>query len=316
MRGSTSALTCSPLTVMFTCIANSFPLCSRTARPRCAVCGWSSSEARCRLYSAVPRMSVTGSQASRGAPARLGECLLGSRLAGQRRRKLNQCGTVRIDRGQAHPGGGNRVAIERDRRAGRRDRPVADPPFDLRVGTGGVVPHRNPDLDQHLVVAPRRSRTGRGGSRRSRSRAHPTVPAPGTPHPAPRTRSSDPRLDRPGTANRRACRGCAPPDRRSPVRHRGRSGTPRPGSSDSSSSVPGHGADPNQGRIGDHVSQLEPRSLMSIRYRGWRCAASSSAAGCARPRQPARLPPTDRVARSAWSTLVARSYSNGPGTCM
>src|SRR5262249_13698830 len=91
-----------------------------------------------------------------GAAAGLGEDLFGGRPADQRGRKFVQRGGIGVDRGQAQPGGGDRLAVERDAGTGGGDRPVTDPSFHLRVRARSVEPHRNPNLDQNLVVGERR----------------------------------------------------------------------------------------------------------------------------------------------------------------
>ena len=231
--------------------------------------------------------------------------------------ELGQCRRVGVDRGQPHPGGGDRVTVERDRRARRRDGPVAHSPFDFRVGTRRVVPHRDPDLDQHLVVRQRGLVRARRGSRRSGSRAHPTARGPGTPLRAPCTPSSGPRPGRPGTATRRWCRGCGPPGRRSPVRRRGRSGTPRPGRRTRAASRWRIIA-PMRTSVGSviDVAQLGARSLMSIRYSGLAMRSFIIGSRLCPPATTRASSPSRSSSPMACSTPVARSYSKGPGTCM
>ena len=213
-----------------------------------------SSEARCRLYSAVPRTSVTGSQACGGPAARLGEDLLGGRLADQGRRQFSQRGPVGLHRGQARLG--RRLSTSPSSviaASGRRDRPVADPPFDFRVCAGcrcaapGIRTSISISLCATAVSYGPRWKSSIGISR------SPEGPA-GQAHRAQHRRrpSSDPRPDPPGTANRRACRDCGPPGRRSPARRRATIGhTAARVVGLQHLAVPGHGADANQGRIGD-----------------------------------------------------------------
>ena len=73
-----SAVTCSPLTVMVTCMVSSLPAL-RIARPRCAGFGWSARRPGGACTRRCRACRVTGSQACGGAPARLGEGLLGRR---------------------------------------------------------------------------------------------------------------------------------------------------------------------------------------------------------------------------------------------
>ena len=76
--------------------------------------------------------------------------------AAQRLGDGGDAGGVRPDRGQADPRVGDHRAVHPHRGAGRGDRPVAGPAFDLGVGARAVRPQRDPDLGQDLAVLHRR----------------------------------------------------------------------------------------------------------------------------------------------------------------
>ena len=180
------AVTCSPLTVMVTCMAQSPQRRSFVrARPRCAALGWSvrtrggACSPRCRAYRSA------GSAGCAAASARLGESLLGGRLADAAPPTTAASAVgVGVDRGQTDPGRRDRPVVECHRRAGRGHRPVADAALDLRVGARRAAAAPGSGSRSASRCAPSASRTGRPGSRPSGSPARPT---------GPRTRQTAPR---------------------------------------------------------------------------------------------------------------------------
>ena len=201
--------------------------------------------------------------------------------------------------------------------AGGGDGPVAGPALDLLVGAarhraGSAPASRRASRRARRTVSygPRwNSRTGTSrlppGPRMHRGRAR-----------APRTRRTGPRTGRPGRASRRPCRGCARSGRRSPARRRGRSGSARRRPADSSSvGVPGQRADDevvavdaDVGELGEvvDVDQRVGSGQPQLHHRQQAVPAGDDPGLGAELLQQA----------IACSTLVARSYVNGAGTCM
>ena len=159
---------------------------------------------------------------------------------------------------------------------------------------------------------------GRGTGHRARQYAvaRPTSTArtyaTGSPMRTPSGRSSE---GRPGTAPHPACPGCAPAGRRSRARRRGRSGSRRELLGLQQLPVPGRRADPRLGggdpdvpergvRVVDvdEVLRVGRRSF-SIGSRLWHPAISRASS------------PSRSCSPIAGSTLVARPYSMGAGTC-
>src|SRR6478752_2545014 len=159
VRGSTSAVTGSPLTVMFTCISESsiplwpcsvaYPLDGGTQCPD-GQFGGQVPLVVCAAAHVGHRFAGLG-----GGRTRRGERLLRGRLANHVLRQRCQPLRVGGDGRQAHARGGDGVAFQGDLRTGGRHRPVPNPALHLRVRARRVEPQRNADLHQHLVVRQR-----------------------------------------------------------------------------------------------------------------------------------------------------------------